>query len=177
MAQPDNNAIEMVGSALEMEEKGKAFYAKALAECKNALGRDIFSKLKADEDVHIERIREIYNSLTEGGGWTDSWKSRNVEDPGLKEIFQRLAKKHGEKVDMSTDDLDALQIGMEFEQKAVAFYEKHFNASSDELEKEFARRMIEEERGHYAALADMKFYIENPEAWFEEKGRSMLDGA
>lgn len=177
MAEPDKNAIEMVGTALEMEEKGKAFYAKALAECKNELGRDIFTKLRADEDVHIERIREIYESLTEGKGWTDAWKSRKVEDLGLKEIFRKLAQKHGEKIDMSTGDLEALEIGMEFEQKAVAFYEKHFNASSDEMEKEFTRMMIEEERGHYAALADTKFYIENPEAWFEEKGRSLLDGA
>lgn len=177
MAEPNKSAIEMVGTALEMEEKGKSFYAKALSKCDNVFGKDMFSKLKSDEDVHIERIKEIYKNLTEGKGWTDIWKSHDVDDTGLKSIFRKLAKNHGEKIDMSTDDIDALKVGMDFEQKSVEFYEKHLEMAEDDLEKEFARKMVEEERGHYAALADMKFYIDNPEAWFEEKGRSLLDGA
>jgi hypothetical protein len=36
--------------------------------------------------------------------------------------------------------------------------------------------MISEERGHYTALKDLKMYLENPESWFEEKERGLLDG-
>ena len=177
MAEPTQRSIEMVSKALEMEEKGKKFYGEALEKCKNELGRDIFAKLKADEDVHIERIKEIYKNLTDGKGWTEAWKEQDVDDSGLKDIFRKLAKKHGEKIDFSTDDIDALKVGMDFEQKSVDFYQKHLDWSEDEVEKDFVSKMVEEERGHYTALADMKFYVDNPEAWFEEKGRSLLDGA
>lgn len=177
MAEPTQRSIDMVNKALEMEEKGKKFYGKALDKCKNELGRDIFAKLKADEDVHIERIKEIYKDLTDGKGWTEAWKQQDVDDSGLKDIFRKLAKKHGEKIDLSTDDIDALKVGMDFEQKSVDFYQKHLDLTDDEVEKNFVAAMVDEERGHYTALADMKFYVDNPEAWFEEKGRSLLDGA
>jgi len=177
MTQQTDRALKMVETALAMEEKGKGFYQKALEKTKNELGRDIFEKLRDDEDVHVVRIRKIVASLSGGTGWTDAWKAHQPEHADLGVVFRKLAKKHGTGITTSTDDIDALQVGLDFEQEAVSFYKGHLEEATDPIEKEFIERMVQEERSHFAALKDMKFYLENPEAWMEEKERSLLDGA
>lgn len=170
-------ALNMLATALTMEEKGKAFYQKAIEQCGNDLGQEIFRKLKADEDVHVERIQSIYASLTDNGAWSEEWKSHKVEHEDLGAFFRTLARKHGASIKADTGDIEALDIGIDFEQKAVTFYQEQLREASDELEREFIQHMITEEKGHHGALTDMKMYLENPEAWFLESERSLLDGA
>jgi len=37
--------------------------------------------------------------------------------------------------------------------------------------------MIAEEKDHYAVLTDLKFYLTNPEGWFQENEHHGMDGA
>ena len=177
MTEPTQRSLDMLNTALSMEEKGKAFYQKAIEQCANDLGQEIFRKLKADEDVHVARIKAIYAQLSGEGQWTDAWKEHKVELEDLGGFFRKLAKKHGASIQADTGDIEALNIGIDFEQKAVIFYKDQFEEAEDEIEREFIEHMIAEEKGHHAALADMKMYLENPESWFQEKERTLLDGA
>jgi len=63
------------------------------------------------------------------------------------------------------------------EQGAVNFYMDSLVQATDPIEKEFVELMIREERGHYAALTDLRQYFENPESWFIEKEHQHFDGA
>lgn len=177
MSNPSERSLSMLGTALDMEEKGKAFYDKAMKQCTNDLGQEIFRKLKADEDVHVSRIKEIYDTLTKGGAWSESWKSHTMEHDDLKVFFRTLARKHGSSIKSETSDIEALEIGIDFESRAVTFYQSALKEAEDDLEEAFILHMIKEEKSHHAALADMKIYLENPEAWFQENERSLLDGA
>lgn len=177
MTNPTERSLNMLTTALDMEEKGKAFYQKAIEQCGNDLGQEIFRKLKADEDVHVKRIKAIYASLTDKGTWSDEWKDHEVEHEDLGAFFRSLAKKHGATIQADAGDIEALDVGLDFEQKAVTFYREQLREASDALEREFIQLMVTEEKGHHAALADMKMYLENPEAWFQETERSLLDGA
>ncbi|MFH1436152.1 MAG: hypothetical protein ABIJ56_10595, partial [Pseudomonadota bacterium] len=67
MSESSKETLAMLSIALEMEKKGKDFYVKAVEKSGNKLTRDMFAKLRDDEDVHVERILGIYGSL-EGGG-------------------------------------------------------------------------------------------------------------
>jgi rubrerythrin len=177
MTKPTERSLNMLTTALSMEEKGKAFYQEAIEQCGNDLGQEIFRKLKADEDIHVARIKSIYASLTDKGTWSEEWKSHEVEHEDLGAFFRTLAKKHGTNIQADTGDIEALDVGIDFEQKAVTFYREQLKEASDALEREFIQCMVTEEKGHHAALTDMKMYLENPEAWFQETERSLLDGA
>ncbi len=177
MTEGNETTIALVAKALEMEERGKAFYQDALEKCSNPLGRDIFQKLKADEDVHVARIKAIHESLTGGHGWSDDWKTMGLDGGDVKQVFRDLAAKYQTEIHASTDDIQAVEMGMDFEQKAVDFYRAELERATDAMEREFAELMVQEERSHYSALSDIKFYLENPEAWFEQHERSQLDGA
>lgn len=175
VAQKDRS-IEMLSTALDMEQKGKTFYEKAIASCKNRLGVEIFTTLKKDEDVHIERIRKIYGELTEGKKWSDDWMVYRADHGDLRAMFRALASKHASNIKADTGDIDALDVGIDFEQKSVQFYEQNLKTATDPLEKKFIERMIVEEKGHHAVLVDTKFFLSNPQAWYAEKEHAGFDG-
>ncbi len=177
MADREDRAVQMLAKALEMETKGKAFYEKASSTSTNALGREIFQMLMNDEIVHMDRIRKIYELLNAGRAWSGEWKAMKVEHKDLQTLFTEMASEHGSKIKAEPSDLEALDVGIDLEQRAVAFYEENLPKATDPLEREFTERMIAEERYHYGALSDMKLYLSDPTAWFLERERGGLDGA
>ena len=169
-------AMKMLSTALEMEERGKAFYEHAVSNCKNDMGKEIFQTLMEDENLHMVRIRSIYETLSGEQAWSENWKGLNVTHDDLGLIFEKMAKKRGPEIDVDTGDLEALDTGIDFEARSVEFYEKQLTKATDFLEQEFIRKMVAEERGHHAALTDMKFYLSDPAGWFREKEHGGLDG-
>lgn len=177
MTEPDDRLIEMFDKALRMEEKGRAYYRKAVETVENDVGREIFRMLMNDESVHMERIKKIYDSVTRGEGVTEEWKQVEITHGDLLDMFRKMASEHGQDIKAGTSDLEALEVGLDFEATAVDFYRGHLEGAADPKEREFIEAMIAEERSHYAALSDMKYYLTDPEGWFSEKEHWSLDGA
>ncbi len=177
MTEASERALNMLNLALEKEEKGRQFYQEAAAKCASEVGKEMFRSLMADEGVHIKRIKEIFTALQKGSGWDSGWRKLQVENEDLRQLIKDRITKLGPKVTAGTGDLDAVKIALEMEQGAINFYEDQLTKATDPLEKEFIVKMISEERTHFAALGDVKMYLENPESWYAEKERAGLDGA
>ncbi len=166
---------QWVCTALEMEEKGKSFYEKALFQCEEGLGKEIFTMLRDDETRHIQRIREIEKALDQDKDLEQACRFDDQQDD-LKKVFRDMATGSLDKKPC-TSTIKALQTGIDFELALVTFYEEALNKAEEELEKEFLRRMVAEEKGHYMLLSDLNYYYEDPEGWAMEQGRGGLDGA
>ena len=82
MTETRDRFIQMLCTAQEMEEKGRAFYEKAMSTSENPLGKEIFRLLIDDEIVHLERIRKISDSLTKDQNWSEDWKKSSMSLPG-----------------------------------------------------------------------------------------------
>jgi len=177
MAETDDRSLQMLATALEKEERGRDFYLKAASTCVNQLGIEIFRVLAAEEVIHITRVKQIYQSIKGGKPWTDDWKAHKMESQNLQQLFRERISKFGPKVTTQTGDLEALEIGLGFEQGAIDFYEKELAVCANAVERGFLERMILEERSHYASLSDVKQYLTNPASWFAEKEHPVLDGA
>lgn len=170
-----DRSLKMLSTALEMEEKGRAFYERVVSTCTNSLGKEMFTTLMEDETVHMDRIKKIYESLCGGEAWC-TWDGSELPHGNLAAIFKKMAKEHGSEINVETGDLDALDIGIDFEARSVEFYETQLQKATDKLEKDFIKEMIVEEKDHYAALEDMKLYLSDPASWFRERERGGLDG-
>lgn len=177
MAEANDRSLEMLNMALEKEEFGRQTYLKAIDQCSNELAKDIFKILLKEEGVHITRIKKIYSDLKGGQGWKSEWRQQGETNPDLKKLFQERASSIESKVLADASDMEALKMGLEFENSAIKFYEDHLQEAKDSLETEFIKIMINEERGHYQALKDMELYFTEPETWYTEKERHVLDGA
>ncbi len=177
MAGTNEKSLHWLTTALEMERKGKAFYDKAIAECKNPVGKEIFTTLAKDEIVHQERIKAIYSHLESGKPWSEEWASMNVSHGELDPFFKSLAARQGANIKAETSDIEALDVGIDLEQSSIEFYEKHLGAAVDVKEQAFLKRMVAEEKTHHKVLTDLKFYLTDPSSWFAEHERSAYDGA
>ncbi len=177
MSDGPERSLQMLSTALEMEKKGKSFYDVAVSTCHNAVGREIFRMLMKDEVMHMDRILKIYEALKAGEAWSEDWKSIRPDHKDLGVVFKGLASVHGPKITARTSDLEALDVGIDFESRTISFYQEHLARATHPREREFIDQMISEEKSHHAALSDMKLYLSDPAAWFVEQEHPVLDGA
>jgi rubrerythrin len=177
MAEGIDRCMRMLSAALEKEEKSRDFYKDAIKQCANEVAQEMYRMLMADEGIHMKRIKTIYAGLQGGEGWTTEWKAHRGEVEDLHKLMIQRISTLGPKITAAMSDLDALQIGIQMEQGAVNFYMDSLTQATDPIEKEFVELMLREERGHYAALTDLRQYFENPESWFIEKEHQHFDGA
>ena len=177
MAQETDRCLRMLAAALEKEEKSRDFYKDAIAQCTTTVAKDMYRRLMADEGIHMKRIKTIYAGLQGGDQWTVEWKAHKGEVADLHKLMIQRILELGPKIERQMSDLDALKVGIQMEQGAVNFYNDSLEKATDPKEKEFVSLMLAEERSHYAALTDLKEYLEDPAAWFAEKEHHHLDGA
>ncbi|MFH1652861.1 MAG: ferritin family protein [Pseudomonadota bacterium] len=175
MPNKNERALKMLAKALEIEESGKAFYDDAIKNCQNELGKEIFTTLMQDELIHIDRILNIYESLKNEKGWTDEWEGMQSDHRDVKDLFKDISNKLGKNIKAHSSDLEALDVGIDFEWKTVVFYEEYLPSATDPLEKYFVERMVAEEKKHYNVLKDMKQYLSDPSAWFVENEHHAMD--
>ncbi|MGA3084887.1 MAG: ferritin family protein [Thermodesulfobacteriota bacterium] len=177
MVDQNQYSMDMLSAALDMEEKGKAFYEKAVTTCRNPQCMEIFSALMKDEVIHTGRIKQIHNTLTSKKCWTRDWESIKAPSNDLEMLFQNLAAKEKKQIKAETTDLAAVDIGLDLESASIKFYQEHRAKATDPIEAAFLDQMILEEKGHWKALKDTRYYLTDPQGWFMEKERAGLDGA
>lgn len=177
MAMPNDAALDMFCTALEMKERKRALYEDAMKVCPDQVGVETFKMLLDGEEDHLKRIQELYEQLKQGRLQPDACQYREFETEDKKAILRRIAEQHGKMPKACLDDVVAIETGMQLEDASIQFFEKCMSQSGDELERELLKGIITEEREHYILLADLKFYYVDPEAWFMEKSRARLDGA
>ena len=105
MTNAQDRTLKILSTALELEKKGKAFYKKAISTCKNELGLEIFRMLMKDEDLHMDRIVKIYNSLKADQIWPEDWNPIKPDHKDLKVLFREMASTHGKNFAINTSDL------------------------------------------------------------------------
>ncbi len=177
MPESTDRSLSMLAAALEKEEFGRDFYVKAARECANELGKEIFGILMKEEGVHIARIKLLYDSLSGGSAWSGDWKSHKGTNENLQKLFRDRMTALGTGIKADTGDIEALDLGMDFEQGAIKFYAEHLPLAADDLERAFVEAMVLEERTHYSTLADIRLFLTDPESYYAEVERHGLDGA
>jgi rubrerythrin len=169
MSEQINRSLLMLGKALEMEKYGFGFYDQAVKKSRNDLGAKIFTMLRDDEVIHAKRIKAIFTALKEDEGWTAEWKGYEVDHSDLNQMYAEVSQSQAEHMEVDSSDLEALEVGIELETRAIRFYEKHLGQAENPFEQEFLNAMIEEEQRHLKALRDMHSFLSNPADWFRRK--------
>lgn len=169
------SCLQILDKSLQLEIDGMAFYRKAAAESKNQLAREMFAYLADAEVTHMDRIKQLSDSLKTTGNWCKTDDNKGHAE--IKDIFIRLAKENKDKLESDTTDIQVLETGLDLEVKSIDFYTAQYAGSNDANEKAFYLSLVDEENAHYRTLQDMKFYLDDPGAWFAEHEKHGFDGA
>lgn len=149
-------AAEILKTAIRIEENGVVFYREMLNRFKENNLRDIFNFL-ADEDERHRKIFEDMLSKTEQYEMTDSY-------PGEYESYLRAfadehvfsKEKTGTLMAKKVKDVkEAIQFGIEVELDSINYYQEIKRFVPD-YQKELIEKIIQEERGHFLKLSDIK---------------------
>jgi rubrerythrin len=114
--------LDAIMRALEIEKETFDFYTRAEQKTFDQGGKRIFRWLAKTEEAHYLKLSELYSALEENGRWVfygGSTISLDAEETGEK------------KVGFSTDDMEALEIAMEIENKGIAYYEELARKTGD----------------------------------------------
>jgi len=162
--------------AMENEAKEAEFYRKHSERTTNDLGKKMFVSLAHDEREHMEKIRLLYQKLKDEGRWPED-VPLEVQGTKVGEILKSLPAAAEKVSKADRDDLDAVKIAIEFEEKGEAFYRDLSKKVENPKEKEFFAMLASMEHEHLVSLRDTLEYFQNPEGWFTAKERHTIDGA
>ena len=135
----DDQAMQAVRKAFEIELGGHAFYERASRDAQDPVLRELFARFAAMEQEHMLTLSRRYHT----------------DLPAAAEDFQldRAAIFAG--VDRKPEDpANLFRIAIAFEQRAVDFFTRESErAPTGSVERELYRELAAEEREHVALLS------------------------
>lgn len=173
MIEGQQEVLEALRFAIQMELDGKEYYLQAGREAGDKLGKELFQWLAGEEDKHRQRFEQIYESLRKDKGWP--YIAVNPEaGKGWSNLFSRAVVGGG--LTGADKGLDPATKAMEMEEKSRKYYETQSQKALPEVAKNFYSALAAEERGHYLALVEYREYLMDPAGWFRKVEHHSLDG-
>ncbi|MBI4689974.1 MAG: ferritin family protein [Nitrospirae bacterium] len=160
------NAIEV---AIKMETDAIKFYTEAAGKAKNPVGKKMFLTIREDEKRHLDMLSQIFRGL-----------DITIKDvspmKNIKTVFETMKAEMIERVEATTDELEAFKIAMRMEKEGIEFYRKAAAEANMEKEKLLFERLIKEEEQHYDIFANTYFFMSDTGSWFMWEEHSIVDG-
>ena len=160
------NAIEI---SIKMEKDAISFYSEAAEKTSNPVGKKMFLTITEDEKRHLEMLSQIFKGL-----------DITIEDvspmKNIKTVFESMKDEMMQKVEATTDELEAFKIAMQMEKEGMEFYEKAVSEVTSEKEKKLFERLAREEQQHYNIFANTHNFLSDTGNWFMWEEHSIVEG-
>lgn len=170
METEQNMTVKAIQTAIQMEIDGKEFYLQAAKASKNELGRQLFSSLAAEEDIHRQKFEEIFRTIQSKKAWPEVKLTPHGKE--MKTLFAGAAAD----VKAAGSELEAIRTAMDMENKTRDFYQERSSKAAFDAEKRFYLALVGQESVHHTLLLDYFEYLQNPAQYFTMKERHSLDG-
>ncbi len=150
-----SKAIEV---AVKMEKDAIEFYREALDKTDHPTGVKIFEQFMKVELKHLKMLKDIVKKIDPRAKLI--FPTNNVET-----VFTKNWDKMKDKVDVTTDEFDAIKIALEFEKKGYDFYKKFSEEAESVEEKKLFTILASHEEGHFNFLDKVYKHIKDTGAW------------
>ena len=165
----------VLSAAIKFEEDGRNLYMTCMKKTELPWGQSLFQSLADAELKHIERLKEVFTTLSVSQGYTEGPMPLAAERQ-WKNIFEKAKSKIDTVVKASSNDIDALKLGIDFEERGMKYYKKLSEESNNPLERKFYQILAQEENRHFLILKNSYELLTDPESWFERSEKISLDG-
>ena len=156
--------------AIQMEMDGIKFYSDLAAKTLHPMGKAMFKSFVEDEKLHAKRLRSLLSTQNEPIPARE--KSTVTPRERLVTIFQNMDDELKRKINVNTNDIEAVKLAMGIEEKGAKFYEQAAKETDNKKDSETYRFLADEEKTHFGILKNTLEYLENTELWeAENEGR------
>ncbi len=168
MGSEQEQLLEGINIAIQMETDGKQYYLKMSQTSANKRGKELFRILAIEEDRHIADFKSIYNNIRGERGWEIVPKHHD-ENTTLKTVFSQAIEEIEQEIKALDSELDAIQVAVSMEEKSYDLYISRSKVALYESERKFYQALANEEKKHKEALLDYRKYILDPAGWLVGK--------
>lgn len=147
---------EVVRVGVQIEKNGRDFYDVLYNRSDNKDAKEVFLYLKGEEQKHISVFENILSKLDESQQ-TESYKGEYFDymsDLTSKYIFTQ-EDKGKEVAEKANSDKEAIDLGIDFEEKSIVFY-----TGMKKVVPEFGYKtidqLIEQEQIHLKQLTELR---------------------
>ena len=175
MTTEQNKVLEALQAAIKMETDGKKFYLRASAQSSNDAGKKLLKTLAAEEDIHRQNFKVIYEALRHKKGWPNIAVKPDA-GKGLRTVFNEAAGRLGKATKALASEIGAVQTAMEMENKSYDFYRSQLKTATSDAAKSFYEVLSVQEKEHHRLLLDYFEFLKDPAAWFVKAEHHSLDG-
>jgi rubrerythrin len=162
--------------AIKNEADGIEFYRKAKDKTNHPFGKEMFEAFMQDEKEHLE----VLQGIREGTGPIklnmDRLKQKKGPRQRVKGLFETMKDAVEGILEANPDELEALRIAMDTEEKSYQLYQQLAQRASNAEEKAFFEFLVGEEKQHFKILQNTYLYLNDTGNWFLWEERGLLDG-
>jgi len=174
MATEQDKTLKGLQLAIQMEKDGKAFYQKASENTQNHLGKQLLATLSKEEDLHLQKFQQIYNSILQKKGWP-AVKADFNSIQKTRTLFSQASRQEELKGMAAPGEINAVLTGLDMEAKSYDLYQKQAKAASSDAEKNFYLAVAAEEHQHQLSLNEYNEYLKDPNRLVYLERRTALD--
>lgn len=158
-----------VETALKMETDAINFYKDAIDKTSHPLGKKIFEGFIADESRHLKMIEGIMKDL-------DIDLNVVMPEKDIKTIFTELKDQMMQRISVTTDEIEAVGIALDFEKEGYHFYQNAAQDAKGDKEKRLFEVLAVEEKRHYEILENTHRFLKDTGDWFMWEEHGILEG-
>jgi len=146
------SGFEVIRAAMEVEKRGRAFYAAMATRAKDAVLRTLFARLAQDEVEHLRRLEDLLSAYSAGAFWDDE----ETALPYLQRFHSREFFPNEEQLQAAladpAPDLAALNLAISAEEAFADFFQAAAERARSEEGREAFHWLAREEQSHAALL-------------------------
>jgi rubrerythrin len=167
-ADSHEHILEPLRMAIQLEQEGRKFFLEAARSVQSKFAQQTFEFLAAEENKHIERIKEFYESIEQPAGKEPPAFDEQDADRRLRAFNERLVHLK-EEIEPTASDVEAYRLALKFENGAEELYARQLKESQDPVVKKFYRWLVREEEMHSRLLRSCLEFAEDPAGWFQKQ--------
>lgn len=161
-----SKAIE---TAVKMETDAMKFYHEAAQKATHPFAKGMFQGFIKDENRHLKMLNEILGGL--------DLKIVKVDPKHeIKTVFSELKEQMMSRISASTNEMEAVKVALDFEEKGYEFYKKALAEAADEKEKKLFSVLADEEQQHFSILQNTHAFLNNTGDWFMWEEQGIIEG-
>jgi rubrerythrin len=161
---------DIIETAIQLERDGRKFYHNAAEKASNDIARQMFESLAEDEVRHIEWLESVSSGTHTAGSVNRALYGR------LSGIFKDAPEGARKAVATCEDDINAMRLAIEMEEKSAAAYATWAEESETEDVRGLCEMLADVERFHRELIENSIEYLEHPGDWFMVEEGWHFDG-
>jgi rubrerythrin len=157
-----SKSLDILKSAILLEQRGNAFYSKVAEEAKSPAVRQFFAMMADEERGHIKALSEQAKSVQKTGVFSPT----SFEEENSKVASRVLSQEIKEQIAAAGFEAAAVAAAMAMEERSIRLYADRAEESDDPEEQRLYRWLAEWESEHLHFLAGIDREI-TEKIWFD----------